>query len=305
MRLAQGAAVDLAGRRARQRVQRDPRAGLLVAGKAGRGQSLHLVRRRGTGPEGRDDADPRRGGQFRHRHVTRMGMGGQMILDLGRGDAKAAGIHDVVGPPQQRDRAAIIGLRHVAGHEPVTAKAGVRRVGIVQIAQEQARIVAPDRQRARLSRRQGAIVVQDRDMTAGLRKARRAVGIINEMELLRQVWQDFKDDMQTVLTEDDYEKRMKEYMASGDYRENDIEQLLVYFTFRYIMNAIYDSNIMVYAYLSVMFTMIVRDMNATRFYKNGGSFTIEDQMEVARIFSKEVEHSEENVEAAKEEIIWG
>ena len=130
-------------------------------------------------------------------------------------------------------------------------------------------------------------------------------GIINEMELLRQVWQDFKDDMQTVLTEADYEKRMKEYMTSGDYRENDIEQLLVYFTFRYIMNAIYDSNIMVYAYLSVMFTMIVRDMNATRFYKNGGSFTIEDQMEVARIFSKEVEHSEENVEAAKEEIIWG
>ena len=60
---------------------------------------------------------------------------------------------------------------------------------------------------------------------------------------------------------------MKEYMDSSDYRENDIEQLLVYFTFRYIMNAIYDSNIMVYAYLSVMFTMIVRDMNATRFYK--------------------------------------
>ena len=48
-------------------------------------------------------------------------------------------------------------------------------------------------------------------------------GIINEMELLRQVWQDFKDDMQTVLTEEDYEKRMKEYMASSDYRENDIE----------------------------------------------------------------------------------
>ena len=56
-------------------------------------------------------------------------------------------------------------------------------------------------------------------------------GIINQMELLRQVWQDFKDDMQTVLTEEDYEKRMKEYMASSDYRENDIEQLLVYFTF--------------------------------------------------------------------------
>lgn len=130
-------------------------------------------------------------------------------------------------------------------------------------------------------------------------------GIVNDMELLRQVWQDYKDDMRNILTEADYEKRMKEYMDSADYRENDIEQLLVYFTFRYIMNAIYDSNIIVYAYLCVMFTMIVRDMNTVRFFKNGGKFSIEDQMEVARIFSKEVEHSEGNVEAAKEEIIWG
>ena len=50
--------------------------------------------------------------------------------------------------------------------------------------------------------------------------------IINEMELLRQVWQDFKDDMQTVLTEADYEKRMKEYMASGDYRETILSSFL-------------------------------------------------------------------------------
>ena len=62
---------------------------------------------------------------------------------------------------------------------------------------------------------------------------------------------------------------------------------------------------MVYAYLSVMFTMIVRGYECHSLLQNGGSFTIEDQMEVARIFSKEVEHSEENVEAAKEEIIWG
>lgn len=46
------------------------------------------------------------------------------------------------------------------------------------------------------------------------------------MELLRQVWQDFKDDMQTVLTEADYEKRMKEYMASGDYRETILSSFL-------------------------------------------------------------------------------
>lgn len=130
-------------------------------------------------------------------------------------------------------------------------------------------------------------------------------GIINNMELLRQVWCDYKNDMEEVLSEENYEHRLHEYMSSSDYRENDIEQLLVYFTFRYIMNAIYDSNIIVYAYLCVLFTIIIRDMNAVSYFKNGGSFTREDQMVVARIFSKEVEHSEGNVEMAKEEIIWG
>lgn len=33
----------------------------------------------------------------------------------------------------------------------------------------------------------------------------------------------------------------KSIWKAADYRENDIEQLLVYFTFRYIMNSIYDS----------------------------------------------------------------
>ena len=50
------------------------------------------------------------------------------------------------------------------------------------------------------------------------------------MELLRQVWQDYKNDMKAILNENDYEIRLKEYMESSDYRENDIEQLLVYFT---------------------------------------------------------------------------
>ena len=76
--------------------------------------------------------------------------------------------------------------------------------------------------------------------------------MVNEMELLRQVWQDYKNDMKDILNENDYEIRLKEYMESADYRENDIEQLLVYFTFRYIMNSIYDSNIIVNAYLCVI-----------------------------------------------------
>ena len=50
-------------------------------------------------------------------------------------------------------------------------------------------------------------------------------------------------------------------MASSDYRENDIEQLLVYFTFRYIMNAIYEDVYKRQAAFSVF--CLVEELRAT------------------------------------------
>ena len=49
-----------------------------------------------------------------------------------------------------------------------------------------------------------------------------------------------------------------------------------------------------------MATLVVRDMDAARFYRNGGKFTMSDRIDVARIFSKEVEHSEGNAQDLKE-----
>ena len=41
-------------------------------------------------------------------------------------------------------------------------------------------------------------------------------------------------------------------------------------------------------------------MDAARYQRNGGRFTMFDRIDVARIFSKEVEHSEGNAEELKE-----
>ena len=71
-----------------------------------------------------------------------------------------------------------------------------------------------------------------------------------------------------------------------------------------MMNAVYDSNVISYAKLAIVFTMMIRDMDAVRFHLNGGSFSIHDRIDVARIFSKEVEHSQENVEHAREELMF-
>ena len=100
--------------------------------------------------------------------------------------------------------------------------------------------------------------------------------------------------------EDTYEKVLLEYLNSSDYSELGYEHLLVYFVYRYLMNAVYDFDILSYAKMIVVATLVVRDMDAARYQRNGGRFTMFDRIDVARIFSKEVEHSEGNAEELKE-----
>ena len=93
-------------------------------------------------------------------------------------------------------------------------------------------------------------------------------------------------------------------MKSKDMLEKDYEHLMTYFTFRYMLNSVYDSNIISYARLAVLFTLMIRDMDVVRYHLNGNHYTLSDRIDVARIFSKEVEHSEDNVEYAREEITF-
>ena len=124
--------------------------------------------------------------------------------------------------------------------------------------------------------------------------------IFLDMEELDDEWVNTKAEFETLYHEDSYEKLLTEYLNSADYSELGYEHLLVYFVYRYLMNAVYDYDILSYAKMIVVATLVVRDMDAARFQRNGGAFTMFDRIDVARIFSKEVEHSEGNAEDLKE-----
>ena len=117
---------------------------------------------------------------------------------------------------------------------------------------------------------------------------------------LDEEWINTKAEFEQIYHEDTYEKLLLAYLNSKDYSELGYEHLLVYFVYRYLMNAVYDYDILSYAKMIVVATLVVRDMDAARFQRNGGSFTMFDRIDVARIFSKEVEHSEGNAEDLKE-----
>lgn len=116
-------------------------------------------------------------------------------------------------------------------------------------------------------------------------------------------WEQEKNSLLNDFTEENYEEKINEFLESHAYRELDYEQLMIYFTFRYMMNAIYDDDLISYGKLAVVFTLLVRDMDAIRLSRNG-EYSREDRVDVCRIFSKEVEHAEENIEAAKDAFMF-
>lgn len=125
-----------------------------------------------------------------------------------------------------------------------------------------------------------------------------------EMETLDEEWEIVKAQMEEHYTAETYNAILQQYLQSPACRESDYEQLMVYFTFRYLMNAVYDYDAASYRKLAVVFTLFIRDMDALRYHLNGGCYTRDDRVDVVRIFSKEVEHSEENIELAREAFLF-
>ena len=130
------------------------------------------------------------------------------------------------------------------------------------------------------------------------------MNIFKELEVLDGEWESVKKNLQDKLSSLTYNDYFLAFSTSDAYLDRDYENLLVYFTFRYFMNSYYNMDVLSYGKLAVVFTLMLRDMDMLRFEENGGAFSRADRVDTARIFSKEVEHSEENVEYVREELMF-
>ncbi|MDZ5253812.1 flagellin lysine-N-methylase [Clostridium sp. LIBA-8841] len=85
------------------------------------------------------------------------------------------------------------------------------------------------------------------------------------------------------------------------YKENlyKFKNILVYFIFRYFMKAIFDYDMSAKIKLAIISTLMIKELSVIRFIDKG-EFTEEDMVEVSRIYSKDIEHSDENIEDLQE-----
>ncbi|MCR1962890.1 flagellin lysine-N-methylase [Clostridium perfringens] len=92
-------------------------------------------------------------------------------------------------------------------------------------------------------------------------------------------------------------KEFNEYYKENLYK---FKNILVYFIFRYFMKAIFDYDVSAKIKLAIISTLTIKELAVVRFIENNNEFTEEDMVEVSRIYSKDIEHSDENIENLQE-----
>lgn len=122
------------------------------------------------------------------------------------------------------------------------------------------------------------------------------------LEVLDGTWEKEKEQLLHTFSEENYLVSQRKFLRDIREREYEYEHLLVYFTLRYFMRAYYDDNILTKAQFAVAGVLMIRDMDVLRYLQKGGQFSLEDRIDTAKTYSKEVEHSEENMELLAEDF---
>ncbi len=93
-------------------------------------------------------------------------------------------------------------------------------------------------------------------------------------------------------------KGFDQYMSA---RQEEYEQLLVYFVYRHMANAVGEVDLAARASFAVLSYEMIHALGAV-LWQEKGVFSFADQVELARMFSAEIEYSEENMDALLDEL---
>lgn len=93
-----------------------------------------------------------------------------------------------------------------------------------------------------------------------------------------------------------YIDRHNEFNKYYKEKEYEYEHLIVYFIFRYFMKAVYDYDVLAKVKLAIVSYLIIKELDVVRWIDNKGSLTKQDQIDLMHMYSKDIEHSEDNLE---------
>ena len=124
--------------------------------------------------------------------------------------------------------------------------------------------------------------------------------VYRDLESLDGTWPERIEDLRNSLPQL-LEKRDTFFRNCGD-RLTAYEHLIVYFLYRYFMEAVFDGNLLAPVRFSAAGLLVVQLLDIRRWMSNG-EFTFDDGIQTAKLFSKEVEYCPENMELLSEKCM--
>ena len=135
--------------------------------------------------------------------------------------------------------------------------------------------------------------------------------IFGELEILRKQWPDYIKDLEDILyhSEEEYLEMRTEFRENVLQKQSYSEQLMVYFVFTYFCGGVYDGRGYSKMLMAVVSTLLIEELAMAVYWKKEKQFTFMDMVEVAHHYSREVEHSDENLETlerivAEKDYMW-
>lgn len=103
-------------------------------------------------------------------------------------------------------------------------------------------------------------------------------------------------------SEEDKEIYLSKHESFNNYYEECIykfENILVYFIFRYFMKAVFDYDVLAKIKTTIVSYLMIKELCVVKFTEEG-RLTDSDIVDISHMYSKDIEHLEENIEKLAE-----
>lgn len=138
--------------------------------------------------------------------------------------------------------------------------------------------------------------------------AKEVFPLLYELEVLREEWNDLLHKSQDTLfsVNSNFGTMKREYdLWKTEHTDMEIhmEQIMVYFLYTYFPGSVYDGQLFAKAQMAVYCTWMIALLWMARWCQNGKNLSFEEMIEILYRFSREIEHSDENLECLDEMMI--
>ena len=114
--------------------------------------------------------------------------------------------------------------------------------------------------------------------------------------IIKREWLELVYSVYDNVLKEGYCKLLHEFGQYYQEREYEYENLITYFIFRYFMKAVFDRDVLTKVKMGVVSLLIIYQCDIAHWVTHNHKLEYVDQVEITHLYSREVEHSEENFE---------